>query len=63
MKSLLTIAMALCWLPLSLLADEKEVVNEAPQFEVKGVVVDENGGPLPGASVWVKGTVVGFLEG
>ena len=59
MKSLLTIAMALCWLPLSLLADEKEVVNEAPQFEVKGVVVDENGGPLPGASVWVKGTVVG----
>lgn len=40
-----------------LMADEHE--NEAPSFKVKGVVVDEKGEPLAGASVWVKGTVVG----
>ena len=39
------------------MADEQG--NEAPVFEVKGRVVDEDGLALPGASVWVKGTVVG----
>ena len=44
-----------------LMADEHE--NEAPSFKVKGVVVDEKGEPLAGASVWVKGTVVGAGTG
>lgn len=26
---------------------------------IKGVVLDETGAPLPGASVWVKGTTIG----
>lgn len=38
-------------------ADEN--TREAPSVELKGVVVDEKGRALPGASVWVKGTVVG----
>ena len=40
-------------------AEEEETTNEVPRYEVKGVVVDEKGEPLPGASVWVKGTVMG----
>ena len=40
-------------------ADEHEGENDALRYEVKGQVLDEKGGPLPGASVWVKGTVVG----
>lgn len=37
---------------------EEEVVP-APVVTVRGVVLDETGAPLPGASVWVKGTTVG----
>ena len=33
--------------------------DEAPSFKVQGIVTDEKGEGLPGASVWVKGTVVG----
>lgn len=40
-----------------LMADEN--TKEVPAFKVRGVVVDENGEALAGASVWVKGTVVG----
>ena len=41
----------------ALMADEHS--NEAPSFKVQGIVTDEKGEGLPGASVWVKGTVVG----
>ena len=41
----------------ALMADEH--TNEAPSFKVQGIVTDEKGEGLPGASVWVKGTVVG----
>ncbi len=44
---------------LSWVVKADEHTNEAPSFKVKGVVVDEKGVGLPGASVWVKGTVVG----
>ena len=38
----------------ALMADEHS--NEAPSFKVQGIVTDEKGEGLPGASVWVKGT-------
>ena len=41
----------------ALMADEH--THEAPAFKVQGIVTDEKGEGLPGASVWVKGTVVG----
>ena len=41
----------------ALMADEHS--NEAPSFKVQGIVTDEKGEGLPGASVWVKGTVGG----
>lgn len=59
MKHLFTILLTLLGMSPLLLADEKESVNEAPLYELRGIVVDENKEPLPGASVWVKGTVVG----
>jgi len=36
-----------------------KAVAEAPVKDVKGVIVDENGAPVPGATVMVKGTTVG----
>ncbi|TKG92299.1 SusC/RagA family TonB-linked outer membrane protein [Puteibacter caeruleilacunae] len=36
-----------------------ESANPAQQKEVKGTVVDEDGEPIPGASVVVKGTTIG----
>lgn len=54
------VLLLVCWMlgwTSFLMADEQG--NEAPVFEVKGRVVDEDGMALPGASVWVKGTVVG----
>lgn len=34
-------------------------VSPAVVCTIKGVVLDENGAPLPGASVWVKGSTIG----
>ncbi len=56
MKNGLLLLFLMFWVP-CLFADEN--TNEAPSVEVKGVVTDEKGEPLAGASVWVKGTVVG----
>lgn len=39
--------------------ETKNVFNENLQQEIKGTVLDENGTPLPGASVVVKGTANG----
>ncbi len=36
---------------------------EVPQSTVTGVVYDENGSPLPGASVVIKGTTTGVVTG
>lgn len=38
-------------------AEDKEL--EVGRYTVKGTVVDENGDPLPGASVWVVGATIG----
>lgn len=57
MKNGLLLLFLMFWSLPCLFADEN--ANEAPSVEVKGVVTDEKGEPLAGASVWVKGTVVG----
>lgn len=44
-------------LPFVSRAEEKESL--VVLCTLKGVVVDENGQPLPGASVWVKGSTIG----
>ena len=56
MKNGLLILLLMFWMP-CLMADEH--THEAPAFKVQGIVTDEKGEGLPGASVWVKGTVVG----
>ena len=38
-----------------------EELSEAPTKIIKGLVTDENGGPLPGATVAVKGTTIGTV--
>ena len=38
-------------------AEDEEL--EVGRYTVKGTVVDENGDPLPGASVWVVGATIG----
>ncbi len=37
--------------------------NDLQQFQVTGTVVDENGNPLPGVNVVVKGTTIGTMTG
>ncbi len=37
----------------------EEEIAPATVAAIKGVVLDETGAPLPGASVWVKGSTVG----
>ena len=52
----------LLWFILSLAAlsvRAEEEIAPATVATVRGVVLDETGAPLPGASVWLKGTTVG----
>ena len=52
----------LLWFILSLTAlsvRAEEEIAPATVATVRGVVLDETGAPLPGASVWLKGTTVG----
>lgn len=46
-----------CLLVLPLCAEEEE--SPVVALTIRGVVLDENGTPLPGASVWVQGTTIG----
>lgn len=55
MRKFLLVLLSL--LSLSVKAEEEE--SPVVAFTVKGVVLDEGGTPLPGASVWVKGTTIG----
>lgn len=43
--------------PLSVWAEEEE--SPVMAYTVRGVVLDENSHPLPGATVWVKGSTLG----
>lgn len=46
-----------CWIAMPVWAEEEQ--NPVIAYMVKGVVLDEDGRPLPGASVWVKGSTIG----
>lgn len=46
-----------CLLSLSVRAEEEK--SPLAAYIIKGVVLDESGNPLPGASVWVKGSTIG----
>ncbi|MDE6451445.1 MAG: carboxypeptidase-like regulatory domain-containing protein, partial [Odoribacter sp.] len=55
MRGILVFILSL--MALSVRAEEE--IAPATVATVRGVVLDETGAPLPGASVWVKGTTVG----
>lgn len=47
----------LCFITAVAYAEEEQ--SPAIAYTIKGVVLDEKGRPLPGASVWVKGSTIG----
>lgn len=44
---------------LSLVAQAEDEESPVIAYTIKGIVLDESGAPLPGASVWVKGSTIG----
>ena len=49
----------ICFSLLAFAASAEEETSSAVVATIRGVVLDETGAPLPGASVWVKGSTIG----